>query len=75
MIPNYSLEKGKSHKLTPKFKGPFKITAVLSNDRCEVSNIEGHAAEKYKNIFPADHLKQWITFHSTPTESDSSGTE
>lgn len=71
MIPNYTQEKGKSNKLVQKFKGPFKITAVLDNDRYEVSSIEGHAIRKYKNIFPADHLKPWVTFSSSPTESDS----
>lgn len=74
MIPNINQEKGKSHKLIPKFKGPFKITAVLDHDRYEVSSIEGHSMRRYKNIFPADHLKPWITFHSSPTESERDST-
>lgn len=71
MIPNYSQERGKSTKLAPKFRGPFKVSAVLNNDRYEISSIEGHSTRKYKNIFPADHLKPWVTFHSSPTESSS----
>lgn len=71
MIPNYCQERGKSTKLAPKFRGPFKVTAVLDKDRYEVSSVEGHSSRKYKNVFPADHLKSWITFHSSPTESES----
>lgn len=74
MIPNYSQEKGKSSKLVQKFKGPYKITAVLDHDRYEVSSIEGHATRRYKNIFPADHLKPWVSFYSSPTESDDENT-
>lgn len=72
MIPNHNPEKGKSKKLAPKFRGPFKITAVLDKDRYEVSNIEGHSTKKYKNIYPADHLKPWITCHGSPPASEES---
>lgn len=70
MIPNHNPEKGKSKKLAPKFRGPFKISSVLEQDRYEVSNIDGHSQKKYKNIYPADHLKPWITFQLSPPGSD-----
>ncbi|CAH2108926.1 unnamed protein product [Euphydryas editha] len=72
MIPNYNPEKGKSKKLAPKFRGPFKISSVLDKDRYEVSSIEGHSKRKYKNIYSADQLKRWISFHVSPPESDQS---
>lgn len=75
MIPNHNPEKGKSKKLAPKFRGPFKITQVLDKDRYVVSSIEGHTNRKYENTYPADQLKPWITFHSSPhnsSQSDSS---
>lgn len=72
MIPNHNPERGKSKKLAPKFRGPFKVTSVLDNDRYEVTNIEGHSQKRYKNVYPADHLKPWITFHVSPPASESS---
>lgn len=46
MIPNnYQLQangKSKKKKLHPKFRGQFKISAVLHNDRYEVSSIDRH---------------------------------
>ncbi|XP_073948993.1 uncharacterized protein [Choristoneura fumiferana] len=70
MIPNNHVPaNGKSKKLCPKFRGPFRITAVLKNDRYEVSTVEGHAKRKYKSVYPADSLKKWITF-STSDKSD-----
>lgn len=69
MIPNYHIPaSGKSRKLCPKFKGPFKISAVLQNDRYEISSIDGHSKRKYKSIYPADSIKKWVTF----TNSDKS---
>jgi hypothetical protein len=82
MIPNnHNPANGKSKKLCPKFRGPFKITAVLNNDRYEISSIDGHSKRKYKSVYPADHLKKWITFQDgkeTDTQeilSDSSTTD
>lgn len=72
MIPNHNPEKGKSKKLAPRFRGPFKITSVLDKDRYEISSIAGHAGRKYKNIYPADQLKPWITFQGSPTRTDES---
>lgn len=65
MIPNHhNPADGKSKKLRPKFKGPFKITAVLNNDRYQISSIDGHSKRKYKSVFPSDQLKSWIKFDS-----------
>lgn len=69
MIPNHNPEKGKSKKLAPKFRGPFKVTAVLDRDRYEISSISGHSHRQYKNIYPADQLKSWITFQASPSQS------
>ena len=61
MISNHNPDKGKSKKLAPKFKGPFRVSSILDNNRYVISNIEGHSNRTYKNIFPADHLKPWFT--------------
>lgn len=70
MIPNHKTEKGKSKKLVPKFRRPFQITRVLDNDRYEVSSIRGHSDRAYRNIFPADHLKPWITMGAPPVTDE-----
>lgn len=70
MIPNNNPDKGKSKKLAPKFRGPFKVTRVLEKDRYEVSSIHGHSNRTYQNIFPADHLKPWITMETSPAGSE-----
>lgn len=70
MIPNHNPDKGKSKKLAPRFKGPFRVSGVLDKDRYEVSNIDGHSTRSYKNIFPADHLKPWITVDESREDSN-----
>ena len=75
MIPSHhNPTDGKSKKLLPKFKGPYKVTAVLANDRYEITSIDGHSKRKYRSIYPSDQLKKWITFssHCNTDESTSS---
>lgn len=55
---------GDSNKLVPPYSGPFKVTAVLDNDRYEISSIEGFSKRKYKNVYSADKLKPWISLCS-----------
>lgn len=70
MIPNHHTPAdGKSKKLHPKFRGPFRVTGVLDNDRYEISSVDGHSKRKYKSVYPADQLKSWITF-SLPSDTD-----
>lgn len=48
----------KSGKLVQRYAGPYKITAVLPNDRYEVTSyIKGKRA--YKNIVARDKIKIW----------------
>ncbi|CAG4951998.1 unnamed protein product [Parnassius apollo] len=71
MIPNHhNPANGKSKKLCPKFRGPFKISGVLKNERYEISSIVGISKRNYKSIYPADQLKRWITFDSAGVEND-----
>lgn len=47
-----------SGKLVPKYAGPYKITAVLPNDRYEVTSA-ARGKRAYKNIVARDKLKVW----------------
>lgn len=47
-----------SGKLVPKYAGPYKVTAILPNDRYEVTSLtKGKRA--YKNIIARDKIKIW----------------
>lgn len=55
---------GTSRKLLPKFKGPFKVTKVLCNDRYEVKDLrEGH--KQFKTVVAVDKLKPWVLLRAT----------
>lgn len=44
MIKNFDVTPGISHKLIPKFKGPYRIIKTLKSDRYVVGDIEGFQA-------------------------------
>lgn len=71
MVQKHARNVGDSNKLVPPFSGPFKISAVLGHDRYEVSSIDGLRTRKYKNVYPVDKIKPWITFSAPVNESDS----
>lgn len=58
-----------SGKLVAKYAGPYKITAVLPNDRYEVRSFE-KGKRAYKNIIARDKIKIWH-----PREESSSSSE
>jgi hypothetical protein len=53
---------GRSKKLLPVFKGPFKIKKVLGNDRYEVEDIlfSERSGKRYTGVAAAENLKRWI---------------
>jgi transposase InsO family protein len=52
---------GSSRKLLPKFKGPFRVSTVLLNDRYEVEDLRDGRTRQHKTVVAADHIKRWIT--------------
>ncbi|CAH2008335.1 unnamed protein product [Acanthoscelides obtectus] len=61
---------GASRKLVPKYKGPFKVTKVLYNDRYEVVDLRENY-KRYKTVVAADKMKPWILLR----DADFSGSE
>lgn len=59
MLPN---KPGTNRKLQPKFKGPYRIKAVLNNRRFVVTDVPGFNLKQrpYNTILSADKLKPWI---------------
>lgn len=46
MIKNYDVTPGISHKLIPKFKGPYRILNILKTNRYVVGDIEDFQASQ-----------------------------
>lgn len=55
---------GTSQKLLPKWRGPFRIAAILGNDRYEVREIPGmmRSQTPYLGVAGIDNMKPWIQF-------------
>ncbi|KAF9813157.1 hypothetical protein SFRURICE_015646 [Spodoptera frugiperda] len=72
---------GKSHKLIPKFQGPYRILKLLPNDRFLVEDtpITRKGNKRYENVVALDKIHPWMNFKgyaSESTDSDQSeGTE
>lgn len=67
MISNISSQVGASSKLIPKFKGPYKISKVLENDRYLVEDVEGFQQTQipYKGVWSVTNLKPWYECRKT----------
>ncbi|CAH2014052.1 unnamed protein product [Acanthoscelides obtectus] len=61
---------GANRNLVPKYKGPFKVTKVLYNDRYEVVDLRENY-KRYKTVVAADKMKPWILLR----DADFSGSE
>lgn len=53
---------GQSKKLHPVYKGPFKITAVLLNDRYVVEDMRNKRATK--TVVAVDKIKPWMVLNA-----------
>ena len=55
---------GTSRKLLPKWRGPFRVTKVLGNDRYEVADIPGATRSKlqYRGAAGIDNMRSWVVY-------------
>lgn len=62
MINNFDTHIGISKKLIPKFKGPYRVSKVLQNDRYIIEDVEGFQQSRvpYKRIWAIANMKPWI---------------
>ncbi|XP_063992671.1 uncharacterized protein LOC135170612 isoform X2 [Diachasmimorpha longicaudata] len=59
---------GERKKLVAKAKGPFKVTAVLPNDRYEVHDLRDLKKSPFKrSVVAVDSMRRWVTFDATKT--------
>lgn len=68
---------GENPKLLPKYKGPYRIGAVLKKNRYVVTDIPGYnvTAKPYNTILSPDKLKPWIRVGETNPLKETSGPE
>lgn len=62
VIRNYDNSAGTSRKLIPKFKGPYKISKILPNDRFLIEDVEGFQQTQipYKGVWAIQNIKPWL---------------
>ena len=51
-----------ARKLIPKFKGPYRISTVLKNDRFMLEDVEGFQQSRtpYIAVWAVGNIKPWI---------------
>ncbi|CAD7001655.1 unnamed protein product [Ceratitis capitata] len=61
-----SSQTGVSSKLIPKFKGPYRVSEVLKNDRYVVEDVEGFQQTQipYRGTWSITNLKPWYQYRS-----------
>ena len=69
MIRNIDTTKGVSQKIIPEFKGPYKISKVLRNDRYVVKDIENYQVtnKPYQGTWEAVNLRPYFKDESFET--------
>lgn len=57
---------GESHKLDPKYKGPYIVSKILGNDRYLIEDLPDLSLKqrRYCNVMSTDHMKPWC--YSSP---------
>lgn len=67
MIKNIDTTKGASHKIIPKFKGPYEVMRILRNDRYVIKDVSGHQATQkpYEGTWEAANMRPWMDVNSS----------
>ncbi|KAL4708356.1 hypothetical protein ACJJTC_019592 [Scirpophaga incertulas] len=63
---------GKSRKLVPKLRGPYRIVQVLGNDRYVVEDtpLSRKGNRKFSGVFSIDKIFPWVVFNRNDSDSD-----
>lgn len=62
MVTNFDSHAGISRKLIPKFRGPYRVSKVLRNDRYLLEDVENFQQSRapYKGVWSASNMKPWV---------------
>ncbi|KPM06602.1 hypothetical protein QR98_0050790 [Sarcoptes scabiei] len=58
LLKHPTLAKGKSPKLTPSFKGPFKIKEILANNKILIQDKNGQTLDTHRDLVKHDKSNQ-----------------
>lgn len=63
---------GKSRKLVPKLRGPYRIAEVLDNDRYVIEDtpLSKKGNRRFNGIFSVDKIHPWVVFNRSDSESE-----
>lgn len=48
-----------SHKLEPRYKGPYIVAGILGNDRYQVESLPERSERRFSTVYSADRIKPW----------------
>lgn len=62
MVTNYDCTPGVNKKLLPKYRGPYRVDAVLPNDRYIVTDVDNWQVTQrfYKGTHAPAQMRPWI---------------
>lgn len=62
MVRNFDSHSGVSRKLIPRYRGPFRVTKVLANDRYMLGDVEGFQQSRapYSGIWAVGNIRPWF---------------
>ncbi|XP_064075696.1 uncharacterized protein LOC135194311 [Vanessa tameamea] len=65
---------GKSHKLIPKFQGPYRILKILPNDRflIEDTPLTKRGNKRYENVVALDKIYPWMNYKGYSSDNSDS---
>lgn len=62
MIRNIDTSKGASKKIIPEFKGPYKVSKILRNNRYVITDVDNHQVSNrpYEGTWEALNMRHWL---------------
>ena len=77
VIENDLQSTGESRKLDVRFKGPYRVSKVLGNDRYLLEDVEGISTsqKKFCSVYASDKMKPWCALLPESTSDDEDDTD
>lgn len=68
---------GKSRKLVPKLRGPYRIVEVFDNDRYKIEDtpLSRKGSRKFTGVFSVDKIHPWLAFNREYDSDSDSNTD
>lgn len=68
MIKNIDISIGSSKKIIPEFKGPYKVSKILRNNRYVITDVDNHQVSNrpYEGTWEALNMRPWLCDKDKP---------